>query len=671
MSINYRPDIDGLRAIAVVSVIFYHAENSIKNFKILSGGFVGVDIFFVISGFLITSIILKELKSTGSFSFKNFYIKRIKRIIPALLFVFTITFPFIWLFFVPSSFIDFSKSLFSSLFFVSNHFFYLSGELYDSENSLLKPLMHTWSLSIEEQYYIIFPLILTLIFKFFKNKMFKIFLLIFSISLLSMIYIFPKNESLAFFSFFTRFWELLLGGMVAILHIQKKNIQKINHNLYSILGLMMIVFSIFFYNDLTKSPYIPTLLPVLGTSLIIYFNNENGIVYKILSLKYLVFLGLISYSLYLWHYPIFAIGRTTEFFGDGVSKKLFLITFILSLISYYLIEKPIKNKKFTKNKIFLVVSFFYLFLILVSYASINKNIKAVRGDILKNLSVGDQTSNLSVCNGDKINKEGYCIFNPDKDKTLILIGDSHMQTLEKPLLDFANKNNFRLVVLNRPTCFYFLDLDLIVKNRLSGCTAKYQEQRRKIILSQPNASVIMGGRTHLYLSGEGFNNQEGGGDNKKAKGFFYNIKDTSLTKKDSHNVLISKSFDKTINDLLNNNINIILIYPIPEVGWNVSKKLISRLALNKQGLKGVFETNPLTTSYKVFLKRSEKIYKIYNKIDNENITRIYPEKLLCNSLIKDRCITHDQSKVFYIDDDHLSIDGAKLIVDRIKESLLH
>ena len=433
----------------------------------------------------------------------------------------------------------------------------------------------------------------------------------------------------------------------------------------------MIVFSIIFYNDSTKFPYIPTLLPVLGTSLIIYFNSENGYVYKILSLKYLVFLGLISYSLYLWHYPVFAIGRTTEFFGDGVSKKLFLITFVLSLISYYIIEKPIKTKKFADYKIFVGLSFFYLILILTSYMSINGNIKAVRGDILKNLSVGDQTSNLTVCNGNKINKDGYCIFNSKENKTLILIGDSHMQTLEKPLLKFSNENKFRLIVLNRPTCFYFLDLDLIIRDRLSGCTAKYQEQRRKIILSQPNATVIMGGRTPLYLSGEGFDNQEGGGDNKKAKGFFYKIKDTPIKKKDDHNVLLNKSFNKTINDLLNNSIKIVLIYPVPEVGWNVSKKLITRLALNRDGLKGVFESNPLTTSHEVFMERSKKIHEIYDGINDENITRIYPEKVLCNSLIKDRCVTHDKSKVFYIDDDHLSIDGAKLIVDRIEKALLY
>ena len=671
MKISYRPDIDGLRAIAVISVIFYHADNSINNLKILSGGFVGVDIFFVISGFLITSIILKELNNTGSFSFKDFYKRRIKRIIPVLLLVFVTTFPFIWLFFIPSSFIDFSKSLFSSLFFVSNHHFYLSGELYDTENSLLKPLLHTWSLSIEEQYYIIFPLVFTVVFKFFKNHLLKVFVLLFLISFLSMIYIFQKNESLAFFSFFTRFWELLLGSITAILYTQKKKITNFHHNIYSILGLIMIIFSIFFYNDSTKSPYIPTLLPVLGTSLIIYFNNENGFVYKILSLKYLVFLGLLSYSLYLWHYPVFSIGRTTEFFGDGVSKKLFLITFVLSLISYYMVEKPIKTKKFTDNKIFTALGFFYFILILFSFASVTEKIKTVRGDVLKNLSVGDQTSNLTVCNGTKVNKDGYCIFNSKEDKTLILIGDSHMQSLEKPLLKFSNENKFKLVVLNKPTCFYFLDLDLIIKNKLSGCTAKYQDQRRKIILSQPNATVIMGGRTQFYLSGENFDNEEGGGDKKKAKGFFYNIKNTPIIKKDTDNLLITKSLNKTINDLKANNIKIVLIYPVPEVGWNVSKKLIIRLALNGDGLKGVFESNPLTTSHKVFLERSKNIYKIYKSINSQNIIRIYPEKILCNSLIKNRCITHDKSKVFYIDDDHLSYDGAKLIVNKIEKALLY
>ena len=666
MQIGYRPDIDGLRAIAVISVIFYHADQTFKNFKIFPGGFVGVDIFFVISGFLITSIILKELEETGFFSFSNFYIRRIKRIIPVLLLVFITTFPFIWLFFIPISFLDFSKSLFSSLFFFSNYHFYFSGELYNAESSLFKPLMHTWSLSIEEQFYAIFPLIFFVIFKFYKKYLLQIFTFFLLISFLTMVFIFQKNESLAFFSFFSRFWELLIGGVVAILRYNKSRTYNLSDNLYSFLGLILIFYSIFFYTDLTKSPYFSTLIPVFGVSLVIYFNSKNNLIYKILSLKILVFIGLISYSLYLWHYPIFAIGRTGEFFGDGISKKLFLITFIMSLISYYTIEKPIKKKRISNFKFFIVCGSVFVFLIIISQLSINGKIKTVRGNILENLSVGNETSNLTVCKKTDISIDNYCVYNPNEKNTIILIGDSHMQTLERPLLEFSNKENFKLIILNRSACFYFLGLDLIIKDRISGCNSKYQKTRREIIMSQNNATVVMGGRTPHYLSGQNFNNQEGGGDSEKNIGLYYKKDSAPLKKTFDTKKLVKDSFDKTINDLTTNNQKVLLIYPIPEVGWNVSKKLVIKLALNTSGLENIFKSKPLTTSHKVFLDRTRNIYEIYDNVSAKKILRVYPEKILCDNLIKDRCITHDDKKVFYIDDDHLSYEGAKLIVNKIK-----
>ena len=665
MKINYRPDIDGLRAIAVISVIFYHADQTINNFRILPGGFVGVDIFFVISGFLITSIILKELNETGTFSFLHFYERRCKRIIPVLLFVFIATFPFVWLYFIPSSFIDFAKSLFSSLFFFSNYFFYFSGELYDAENSLLKPLLHTWSLSIEEQFYIIFPLIFYISFKFLKSHLTKVFIFFLLTSVFIMIVTFDKNESLAFFSFFSRFWELIIGCLVAILSFKKKEINKTLSNIYSLIGLILIFYSIFFFDSRTNYPFLPTLLPVCGTGLIIYYNNKSNFFYKILSIKPIVFIGLISYSLYLWHYPIFAIGRTTEFFGDGVSKKLFLLTFLCSLVSYYLIEKPIKKKSLSKKLIFITIAFVYSSLLLLSQMSIDGKIKAVRGDILKNLSVGNETKNLTVCKEDYLNEDGYCIFNSDYEKTLILVGDSHMQTLEKPLLEYANQHKFKLVVINRSACFYFLDIDLIIKEKISSCTSKYQNKRRKIILSQKNATIILGGRTPHYLSGYNFDNTEGGGNKEKVKGLYYKAYNKELGDQSNNVQLIRDSFDKTITDLLSHDLKIVLLYPIPEVGWNVSKKLIIKLGLKLNSLETLFKSKPLTTSHQVFVKRSEDIYSIYNKIIHDNLFRIYPEKIFCNSLILNRCITHSDKKVFYIDDDHLSYDGASLVVDNI------
>ena len=169
MKINYRPEIDGLRALAVIAVILYHAQITLFGYDPFKGGFIGVDIFFVISGYLITSIILKELVSTGNFSFKNFYERRIRRILPALLFVMLASLFFAWKYLLPGSFIDFSKSILYSLGFSSNFYFHFSGLEYNSEDGLLKPFLHTWSLSVEEQYYIIFPIIFLITFKYFKK----------------------------------------------------------------------------------------------------------------------------------------------------------------------------------------------------------------------------------------------------------------------------------------------------------------------------------------------------------------------------------------------------------------------------------------------------------------------------------------------------------------------
>ena len=167
MKITYRPEIDGLRAVAVGAVILYHAQITMMNLQPFKGGFIGVDIFFVISGYLITSIILKELLTTGSFSFKYFYERRIRRILPALIFVMLVSLPFAWTYLLPSNLMDFSKSILYSLGFSSNFYFHYSEQLYGSESGLLKPFLHTWSLSVEEQFYIIFPLFLLIIFRYF------------------------------------------------------------------------------------------------------------------------------------------------------------------------------------------------------------------------------------------------------------------------------------------------------------------------------------------------------------------------------------------------------------------------------------------------------------------------------------------------------------------------
>ena len=184
MKPTYRPEIDGLRAIAVAAVIIYHAQIKLFNLHFFQGGFIGVDIFFVISGYLITSIILNELMKKGSFSFKFFYERRVRRILPVLLFVMLVSLPFAWIYLFPSGITDFSKSVLYSIGFGSNFYFHYSGQEYGALGGLFKPFLHTWSLSVEEQYYILFPIIVIVIFKYFRKYLIHTLIIGFIISLL-------------------------------------------------------------------------------------------------------------------------------------------------------------------------------------------------------------------------------------------------------------------------------------------------------------------------------------------------------------------------------------------------------------------------------------------------------------------------------------------------------
>ena len=359
MKLTYRPEIDGLRAIAVGTVSLYHSQITILGHQPFKGGFIGVDIFFVISGYLITSIILKELVTTGKFSFKYFYERRIRRILPVLLLVMLVSLPFAWIYLLPSSFIDFSKSILYSLGFSSNFYFHYSGQLYGAESGLLKPFLHTWSLSVEEQYYILFPIFLLIAFKYFKKYLIHILILGFVISLGLADWGSRNHPGFNFYVLPTRGWELLAGSILAYFEItlgHRSKHQTLNLILPSV-GLILIGHSILFFDDKMFHPSFYTLSPIIGVCLIIWFSHKDELITKILSSKLFVGIGLISYSLYLWHYPIFAFDRITQFTQGSLITKLLLgiIILVLSIASYYFIERPFRNKKNKFKVIFSVI----------------------------------------------------------------------------------------------------------------------------------------------------------------------------------------------------------------------------------------------------------------------------------------------------------------------------
>jgi peptidoglycan/LPS O-acetylase OafA/YrhL len=435
MKIKYRPEIDGLRAIAVTSVILYHAQITIFDKKVFQGGFIGVDIFFVISGYLITSIILKELIVTGSFSFKYFYERRIRRIIPALLAVMLVSLLFAWIYFLPSSLINFSKSISYSLGFISNFYFYFSGQEYGYGNGLLIPFLHTWSLSIEEQYYILCPIILFVTFKYFKKYLIHILILFFIVSLTLANWGNRNDVLLAFYSLPTRIWELMAGSILAYYEITKgrRNEHKILNLILPSIGLILITHSIFFFNGNKFDALYYILSSIIGVCLIIWFSHKNEFIAKLLSIKLFVSIGLISYSLYLWHHPIFSFARITKFSDGDIFKKILiaLVTIVLSILSYYFIEQPARNKKYKYKYIILSIIFIYIFFF--SFFFLLKNKPSI---LDKNLIEFDELENSrslwEKCVITKIKDNNYCKIGNYNNK-VFLVGDSHVFPLIRDL----------------------------------------------------------------------------------------------------------------------------------------------------------------------------------------------------------------------------------------------
>jgi peptidoglycan/LPS O-acetylase OafA/YrhL len=376
MNFKYRPEIDGLRAIAVFSVVFYHADfnfyiNGIS-YKFFKGGFLGVDIFFVISGYLITYLILENARK-NKFSFKDFYERRARRLLPTLFLVITSSLFLGWLFMMPNQLKNLSGSSLSSLLFVSN-FWFLAKESYFADISSLKPLLHTWSLSVEEQFYLIFPPFLYFLYKKKINsiKLIFTFVILGSLTLATFgSYYFPE---LNFYILPTRIWELLVGAIVAQYHFKEKNEKTIKGvNFFSLLGIFLIFSSFFLFNNNTLHPSIFTSFTILGTTLIIFFYKEPSYVKKILSNKIIVGLGLISYSLYLWHFPIFAFQKLkSQTVSDFDKVEAIFLAIFISVISYFFVEKPFRNRKLIKKKYFYTITLIYFIFLLVSCLNIYK-----------------------------------------------------------------------------------------------------------------------------------------------------------------------------------------------------------------------------------------------------------------------------------------------------------
>jgi peptidoglycan/LPS O-acetylase OafA/YrhL len=511
---NYRLEIDGLRGVSVILVILFHAK-----IPFFSGGFFGVDIFFVISGYLITSIILNLYRQKKFFLFK-FYERRIRRIIPALYVM--LFFLLFYNYFLQAPYFskDLSQSIFFTPIFFQNFLNIIEGANYFNLSYDLKSLGHTWSLSIEEQFYFIYPLIVIFFFKSPKYFLYKFLIILFIMSLFLYIYLGVGDKYVGYHFFLTpsRIWEILFG---CILAYQKLNFK--NKNLFPAVGMFLILSSAIAQNFISQ-PLIFRVFIVIGTGLLLIstFENKEFIIGKILKNRILVFFGLISYSLYLWHVPIYSIYRDFFSFNVNIYANLILIsiTIIISYISYRFIETPFrKSKKISSTFIY---SFFLIGLLIFPiygyFGHISDGFEKKKVSYIKNenrkyyISFKNEKDKLSKFKPKKINS----------DDNILVIGDS----LASDVVNSLNTQNIKSTRynLNAPCFKKLLKSGFACKKNLEDLVYVASKSKSVIIASdfgnessEPYAvnlydflknkkikSKIVGGLNFSYVSSDSF-----------------------------------------------------------------------------------------------------------------------------------------------------------------------
>ena len=652
---KYRPEIDGLRALAIIPVVFFHA-----GFTGFSGGYLGVDVFFVISGYLITAIILSDLEK-GDFSYKKFYERRARRILPALFLVVIICIPFAWVTFLPPGFVEFSQSVVAVTLFIPNILFWTESGYFDT-SAALKPLLHTWSLGLEEQFYILYPLTLLAILRYSKEY-FGVFILvgiILSFALAEYSSRFHPSEN--FYLLPTRGWELLIGAYIA--YKESNNSVQVNERLATFLtsiGVVLILGSVVLFNEQTRHPSIYTLIPVIGTALIIAFGRTKGLTNSLLSNRSLVGIGLISYSLYLWHQPVFVFARTVSLvtLKQEIYILLIIMSVVLALVSYRYVEAPFRNRQRVNTK--------YFWILTASVAS-GLIIFGLVGFITNGMPNRIPEETRSILNLDKIHgirvmtedgvecharnpKDACVIGNINVQPTWALVGDSHAGVLAPSLSYALNTISESALHLTQNGCPYALDLER--KDQILHCI-ELNKLIRSRLLQLDIKNVVISGRYVHGLESTRYNNGEGGIE--EGNDIWYGPLE-QVTEEVRYNS-VKQSYKRSIEELLSNGKTVYLVYPIPEVGWIVPNQLFKQLFMGID--------REITTSATAYYSRSQSVINVFDEIGlHADLIRVYPGRIFCDSIVKERCVTELDNKILYFDDDHLSIYGADIVMQEV------
>lgn len=666
---KYRREIDGLRALAVIPVMLFHA-----GFPTFGGGFVGVDVFFVISGYLITSIILVE-QQAGTFTLLKFYERRARRILPALLTVLVACIPFAWMWLLPNDMKLFSQSLVAVCTFSSNFLFWRQTGYFDTAAEL-KPLLHTWSLAVEEQYYLLFPLFLMLAARIRRPNVLAILLAMGLVSFGLAEWGAYNQPAATFFLLPTRGWELLIGALTAfyLAEPNRRVVGPLVSHAAGAIGLMLIIYAVFAFNQATPFPSAYALAPTVGAALIILFTTPASFVGRVLASGPCVGLGLISYSAYLWHQPllVFARLRSTNEPSRLMSLILVMAAVALAYFSWKYIESPFRNKRlYSATRIFILGAAVSLALVAFGLVGINTGGFASRLDS-ESLRLLNPPGLLSFDSTTECHRDGSsfaplnesCVLGEKSRIIGALIGDSHANAIAYELGTNLKKMGVGVLQFTFNGCPPLEGVYRVDVANDDKCT-EFNRDAFNYIKNHPElANVIVVARWTRYLKSTGFDNLEGGVEHTERD--LVDTVEDGWRQRNAESVRTRKIAGKyatAIQGFLNLGKTVVVVYPVPEVGWNVPDFLVKqRLFSGEVGVS--------STSFGTFLDRNMPAYAALDTIgQHENLARVYPEKVLCNTYVLNRCIFELNNEPLYVDRNHLSNAGAQLIVEEVVKAL--
>lgn len=640
--LKYRADIDGLRAVAIIPVLLFHA-----GVRQVSGGFVGVDVFFVISGYLITGLILNDI-SKDRFSIAHFYERRVRRIIPALFVVLTFTSLAAYLLLMPANAKEFGQSLLATSFFSSKVVFWQQTG-YFATPAETKPLLHTWSLAVEEQFYIFYPLFLFLVSRYLRKRYALALLAILLPSLALSIWGVYTKQSAPFYLAPARAWELLLGGLLAMQVVPPLR-NRMTANVLALLGAALLIYSFVAFSGAVPFPGLNALIPTVGAALIIYSGTACGTgVARVLSARPIAYVGLISYSLYLWHWVLIVYLKSCRFrpLTFWEITAVIAVSFLIASISRRFVENPFlrRERRIGSRRV------------LFAGAAMGSMVFAIFGGVLyasNGLPSRFSPQVLALLAGKEDVWKRYdecqnhiCRLGDNGTAPSFLVwGDSHAGVIAPVFEYLADANKSSGFAAFKGGCAPLLKLRRYDFGKIEDC-AGFNASILELIKSEHITKVFLHARWASYSEGTRYGHESG--------------TPTLLTR----NLRVEEDFYEfetlfrfTIEELRKLRINVVVIASVPEIGMDVPAVLAYELI---SGAKV-----ELAPRYSDFIQRQARTFGVFSGLAADSSVRvIYPHEILCDS---SSCQVVRDRHSLYTDGNHLTLHAAMFLVPELAPS---